>query len=132
MKRLEKQVQHLTAFPRLRNDEGVILLTVILMTIILSIVVVGVMSVNISHVKKGEDVLETIRLEELAKGVFYQYHQIRFTGLGTIPAQMVVDGKTYNISVDNRGISGPNGTEQISVCVENADYAGSSCVEGTT
>jgi hypothetical protein len=105
-------------YRNLQNHHGVILLTVILLIMIFSLIVVGIMSVNVSHVKTGEKVIDEIRVEELAKGLFYQKQQVLLSGEGTTPTQVDMgSGKSYNVRVDCQSAIGINDTGEMTVCI---------------
>ncbi len=84
----------------LNNETGIILVTVIVLTIVLSIVAVGIMSLNVSQIKTSSSVVDTVRAEELATGLFYQDYQRRIDGkdLTYSPSSVIIDSKTYSIS----------------------------------
>ena len=114
---MNKSGQATRSFRAHSNNHGVILLTIILLTIIFSLIVIGIMSINVSHVKTGEKVIDNIRTEELAKGIFYQKQQALISGSGSTPTQEVIDGKTYTVQVDCQPSSGPNETGKLTVCI---------------
>ncbi len=99
------------------NESGIILLTVVMVSIVLAIIAVAVMSTSVSQVKTGETVVDSIRAEELAKGIFFQYQQGEISGGHNIPSVVVIDGRQYSVTVDNLGHSGPNETDEIRVQV---------------
>lgn len=100
----------------LKNESGVILVTVILLIIVLSIVSIGVMSLNVSQIKTATSVVDTVKAEELATGVFYQDYQRRIDGVGTTPTNIIVGTTTYTITRDTDGNgNGPNSTNQIRI-----------------
>ena len=100
----------------LKNESGVILITVIVLIMILSIVAIGVMSLNVSQIKTASSVVDTIKAEVLATGLFYQDYQRRIDGSGSSPTSIAIGGKTYNItrSTDTNG-TGPNNTNQLQI-----------------
>ncbi|MCK5580371.1 MAG: hypothetical protein KAJ18_03770 [Candidatus Omnitrophica bacterium] len=101
-----------------KDKSGIILVTVILMSIILSIVAIGIMSTYVSQVKSTSSVIQDIKAEQLATGLFYQYHQQQLDGNGTSPASVTMDGRTYSISLTNTNPGGtPNSTNLINVVV---------------
>ncbi len=94
---------------RLKNESGIILVTVIILIMILSIVAIGVLSLNVSQLKTSSSVVDTIKAEQLATGLFYQDYQRRLDGTGTIPASPItIDGKAYTITRDADTAAGPN------------------------
>jgi len=107
---------------RIKNNEsGVILLTVVMISLVLAVVAVGVMSTSVSTVKTGEEVVDAIRVEELAKGIFYQYQQGEISGIHNIPSTIEIDGKEYSVYVQNRGnIGTPNDTDEIRIYINEA------------
>ncbi len=82
----------------LKNESGVILVTTVILTIVLSIVAIGIMSLNVSQIKTASSVVDTIRAEELATGIFYQDYQRRVDGVGNSPASISIAGRTYSIT----------------------------------
>jgi hypothetical protein len=117
-----KQIEIMSPNHVLRNDSGVILLIVILLTIVLSIITISIMSLNVSHVKTGEQTVDSIVSEELAKGVFYQNQSSLFSGSGTplgqsSQAQVNLNNKTYTIDGTKQVGSGPSGTDKIAITV---------------
>ena len=60
---------------KINNDKGIILLTVIMLTIVLSVVAIGIMGVNVSQVRSSQSIVDNIKAEQLAIGVFYLCHQ---------------------------------------------------------
>ncbi len=101
-------------FPKRNNESGVILVTVIVLTIVLSIVAIGIMSLNVSQVKTASSVVDTVRAEQLATGLFYQDYQRRVDGGGsTLPSSIDIGGKTYTITRATDTTTGPNGTNQV-------------------
>lgn len=91
----------------IRNDDGVILITVIMLTIVLSIVAISIMTINLSQVNSSQTVVDNIKSEQIALGVFYQYHQAKQDNcascpspgdcLSCLPNSVTLDGKTYQI-----------------------------------
>jgi len=103
------------------NESGVILLTVVMVSLVLTVIAVGVMSTSVSQVKTSETVVDTIRVEELAKGIFYQYQQGEISGQHNIPSTIEIDGKDYSVVVQNRGnIGTPNDTDEIRIYINEA------------
>lgn len=101
----------------IKNKSGVILVTVVILTIILSIVTIGIMSLNVSQVKTASSVVDTIKTEQLATGLFYQDYQRRIDGLGETsrPTNIIVGSKIYTITrtTDINGGVNNNNTNQI-------------------
>ncbi len=101
-------------FPKRNNESGVILVTVIVLTIVLSIVAIGILSLNVSQVKTASSVVDTVRAEQLATGLFYQDYQRRVDGSATIPSSPInIGGKNYTITRATDTTTGPNGTNQV-------------------
>lgn len=101
--------------PRIKNESGVILVTVVILIIILSIVTIGIMSLNVSQVKTAASVVDTITAEQLATGIFYQDYQRRIDGQGTLPSNMIIGKKTYTITRTTDVVTGnsTNNTNQV-------------------
>jgi Tfp pilus assembly protein PilX len=99
------------------NNQGVILLTVIMLIMVLSIVAVSIMSIHTSQVTTSVKVVDTIKAEELAQGVFYQYHQQKLDGTGSTPSSETMDGRTFAVTVNAEAglFTGPNSTGTVSV-----------------
>lgn len=102
-------------FSKLKNENGVILVTVILLIIVLSIVAIGVMSLNVSQIKTSSSVVSAIQAEELSTGVFFQDYQRRIEGKPVSATNSYTIGSnTYTITRGADGNqNGPNGTNQI-------------------
>lgn len=105
----------------LRNNSGVILITVILLTIVLSIVAVGIMSLNVSQVKTSKSVVDSVVEEQLATGLFYQDYQRKFENgtpasygssiqVGTCPGPTC---RRYTINRSESNGTGANNTNAI-------------------
>ncbi|HOY09830.1 MAG TPA: hypothetical protein PLB05_07120 [Candidatus Omnitrophota bacterium] len=88
----------------LTGNHGVIFLTVLILSIILSIVVVSVMSLLVSHQKSGQDVVDQIKSEQFATGMFYRYHQAQMERT-TIPLanSEMMTGKNYSYTIQDQG-----------------------------
>jgi hypothetical protein len=100
----------------IKNESGVILVTVVVLTIILLIVAIGIMSLNVSQVKTAASVIDTIKAEQLATGIFYQDYQSRVDGQGpsSLPTNIVIGYKTYTITRTTDITTGtPNNTNQV-------------------
>ncbi len=99
----------------LKNESGVILVTVIVLVIVLSIVAIGIMSLNVSQIKTASRVVDTIRAEELATGLFYQDYQRRVDGVGTSPGYVDIGSKRYTVTRASDTIAGnaQNFTNQV-------------------
>ena len=100
-----------------QDNSGVIMVTVLVLVLVMTVVAIGILGVNISQVSTSQSVVDSIKAEQMAIGAFYQYHQQQIDGTGTSPTQEVLDGKTYLISVQNKGAIGPNNTNQIEVSI---------------
>src|SRR3990167_7411999 len=85
-----------------QDNSGVIMITVLVLILVMTVVAIGILGVNISQVSTSQSVVDTIRAEQLAIGVFYQYHQQQIDGNGTSPASEVIDGKKYDITFDEK------------------------------
>jgi Tfp pilus assembly protein PilX len=110
-----------SSLKKLRNDEsGVIMVTVLVVVLIMTVVAIGILGVNISQVSTSESVVDNIRAEQLAIGAFYQYHQQQVDGQnGLSPTtETFPDGKTFTISVDNKGPSALSGSNEIEINVD--------------
>ncbi len=106
--------------PRMNQDPeaGIILLTVIMMIIILSLIVIGFMSTSVSQVKSSQTVIDRLKAEELALGVFYQYHQrLLDNSTATAPASEQLDGKTFTIAAPTQSTGGLNATNSVTISV---------------
>jgi Tfp pilus assembly protein PilX len=108
------RIKHFT-----NNNQGVILLTVIMLTMVLSIVAISIMSIHTSQVTTSIKVIDTIKAEQLAQGVFYQYHQRVVDGTGSTPTSEIMDGRTFAVTLNSEvggvGQTGPNSTSTVSV-----------------
>lgn len=101
------------------NNSGVIMITVLVLVLVMSVVAIGVLGINISQVSTSASVIDNIKAEQLAIGAFYQYHQRMLDANGVAPPPEVIDGKTYNVSILNKGNAGtPNNVDQIEVTVD--------------
>lgn len=100
----------------MKNESGVILVTVIVLTFILAIVAIGIMSLNVSQVKTATSVVDAIKAEQLATGIFYQDYQRRIDGLPAPPSsqQITIGAKTYTVTrTADITVGTPNNTNQI-------------------
>ncbi len=105
-------------FSRLKNESGVILVTVIILVMVLSIVAIGIMSLNVSQIKTSTSVVQTIQAEQLATGLFYQDYQRRAQGQGTSPSSPITVGTTvYSITRSTDIVAGNNfyNTNQVQI-----------------
>ncbi len=108
----------------LKNESGMILVTVILLVITLSVVAIGIMSLNISQASSSKSVVDSVIAEQLATGLFYQQYQQKFDGgTATLSNTVVIttpDGdRTYTITRgETQGsASTPNSTNQLQINV---------------
>ncbi|MCB9771976.1 MAG: hypothetical protein H6754_05445 [Candidatus Omnitrophica bacterium] len=99
----------------LKNDSGIILVTVVILVLVLSIVAIGVMGLNVSQVKTASSVVDTIKAEQLATGLLFQDHQRKIDGTGTTPTSITIGSTTYAINRSETAGSGatPNNANQI-------------------
>ena len=106
-----------------RDNSGVVMITVLVLVLIMTVVAIGILGINISQVSTSQSVVDSIKAEQLAIGAFYQYHQQQIEagdgsgGGGGSSSQETLDGKTFQIGIDNLGSGGPNNTDQIEVTV---------------
>lgn len=101
---------------KLKNESGVILVTVIIVTMILSVVTIGLMSLSRSQVTTASSVVSTIQAEMLATGLFYQDYQNRIDGnTATLPTSITVGTKNYTVTrtTDTAGSSSQNFANQV-------------------
>jgi len=115
----------------LKNNSGIILLTVIMLTIVLSIVAISIMSIHISHKRSSKSIVRSIKAEQIALGAFMQYQQMRNEGCTNptcgvpgdcstcaIVNEVTLDGQNYRISIDDTGVGeGPYDTTKVIVDV---------------
>lgn len=94
------------------------MITVLVLVLVMTVVAIGILGINISQVSTSQSVVDSIKSEQLAIGAFYQYHQQQIDGNGTSPTQETLDGKTFQIDVNNLGGGGPNNTNQISITID--------------
>ena len=105
----------------LSNEQGVIFVTVLILSVVLSLILVGVVGLLTSQTKSGQDVVDQIRSEQLAQGMFYRYQQGELAG-ATVPASgtVVMGSKGYTFSIVNNGNFGgstPAEADQIAVTI---------------
>ena len=122
----------------LRNNSGIILITVILLTIVLTIVAIGMMSINVSQVTSAQSVIDSIKAEQLATGVFFQRHQLQAEGCPNppcttagdcstcpAPAAETLDGKTFAPTITIQSPTSPacggTGTLDTPNCTDQVD-----------
>ena len=98
----------------MRNNKGILLLTVILLTVILSMVAISVMSVNVSQVKSSQSIVDSIKADQMAMGVFYLCHQqLTEDPTASCPEpSMDLDGKTFSSDIVISSGVGPNARAQ--------------------
>ncbi|MFH1359596.1 MAG: hypothetical protein ABIJ41_00985 [Candidatus Omnitrophota bacterium] len=98
---------------RLKEETGVILVTVIILTIVMMIVTIGVISTNYSQAIYTQHQIERIKAEQIGKGVaWYNYMNEFDPGSATpLPSTVTLDGKTYTITHVPTANAGPNNTD---------------------
>ena len=104
----------------LREENGVIMLTVIALILVLSIVVISIMSLNIGQAKTGRHIADEITAEQLATGLFFKSHQALTNGMAVNFSQTVnetIDNKTYSVSFANQAGTGVYNTQSLNVLV---------------
>lgn len=99
------------------HERGIILVTVLIITMVLSIVAIGVMSLNVSQVKTGSSVIDAIKAEQLAAGIFYQQYQQRVDQAGTLPTNIILGDTTYLINRVETSGTGPNATNSVALTI---------------
>ena len=107
-------------FRKTKNSEsGIILFTVIMMIMVLSLVVISFMSSSVGQIKSSQGFVDRIKAEELATGVFYQYHQRHLDNYtnATAPATATLDGKTYQVQSITPATGGIYNTNSITITI---------------
>ncbi len=104
----------------MNNKKGIILLTVIMLVLAMTTLAVGILGAIGSQGLLGQNQVDRIKAEQLAKGYFWKsYMQGTATGTaGTGMSSETINGKffTIGVSAPNPG-TGPSGTNPLQVSV---------------
>ena len=110
----------------IKNESGVVLLTVLAISVIMITLVIGLLSSNLNFVNVGQNQLDRIKADQLAKATFWRNFMSLTTGNGVSPTPVVlmqqqVTGrpavnKPFTPSITAVGLNGgPNGTQQYDI-----------------
>jgi hypothetical protein len=104
----------------LNNKKATVLVTVIMLITAMSALAVGILSAMGSQGVFGQNQVDRIKAEQLAKGYFWKvYYETALNGgsPSTVATPVVLDGKTYTVSIAVGGSAGPNGTTPIATTI---------------
>jgi len=103
----------------LNNKKATVLVTVIMLITAMSALAVGILSAMGSQGVFGQNQVDRIKAEQLAKGYFWKlYHEQAISGANaTQVGTVTLDGKTYTIGVTSAGTAGPGGTSTVTTTV---------------
>ena len=113
----------------IKNESGVVLVTVLAISLIMITLVIGLLSTNLNFVNLGQNQIDRIKADQLAKATFWRNYMSLSTGNGVsatpaVPlSQQVTDSshianKSFTPSVTAVGVNaGPNGTQQYNINV---------------
>ena len=93
------------------NNSGVVLITVIMLILAMMTLALGLLSALASQGVFGQHQIDRIKAEQLAQGIFWYEYIRQVTGSANpVPAQIQLDGKTFDIAVTPTLGGGPGGT----------------------
>ena len=83
----------------LKNESGVVLVTVIVMTLVMMIFAAGILGLNVSQVTVGEREVERIQAQELALGAWWQNYSTLYAGGEPDGSTFIepMDGKNFTV-----------------------------------
>lgn len=103
----------------LSTNKATVLVTVIMLITAMSALAVGILSAMGSQGVFGQNQVDRIKAEQLAKGAFWKsYYEAAITGTKT--PQLIsetLDGKTYTAGTSISGSAGPSGTSTLTSTV---------------
>lgn len=102
----------------MKNNSGIVLVTVIIMTLVLSIFVISLISTNMNEALSCQHQIERIKAEQLAKGLmWYNYMNLVNTNMpAPLPLLIELDRKKYFPTISS-GAPGPNNTTTQSISI---------------
>ncbi len=102
------------------NDSGIVLVIVIILTIAMMIVTIGVISTNVSQKIYTSHQIDRIKAEQIAKGAaWHLFMDKALTNSASLPYnEIILDGKTYNLSFTEGLNSGPEGTDTYNITIQ--------------
>ncbi len=93
------------------NESGIILLTVIMLVMAMSTLAIGIFGVMGSQGLLGQNQVDKIKAEQLAKGATYLRYMNNVSNAGTPALKETLDGKDFTITFSTGGVgSGPENT----------------------
>ena len=84
---------------KIQKNNATVLVTVIMLTLAMTTLAVGLLSAIGNQGFSGQNQVDRIKAEQLAKGAFWKYYSERMLGTtGSAPSE-TLDGKTYSTAV---------------------------------
>ena len=96
-----------------KENKATVLITVIMLILAMTTLSIGILGAMGSQGLLGQNQVDRIKAEQLAKGAFWKYYTQRATtgATGAIVEVETLDGKTYTATATAAGVSGnPNNT----------------------
>jgi hypothetical protein len=104
---------------RIKNENGVIFVTVTMIIIVLMVLTVTIISLNVSQTVTTEGETHRLQADTLAEGVLYRIIAQQQTGGSlTYSSTYNLDGYEFDVSATNPGATSIYETEDLSISVD--------------
>ncbi len=103
------------------NESGVILLMVMGIIMVMGIFTLSIVSLNVGEVKKGEQQIRRLQVEQIVQGAFWIAYSNLYSGINPDGQQVpvTIDGHTYTAQITLTGTGdGPGGTDTWEIKVD--------------
>lgn len=104
---------------RIKNEDGVIFVTVTMIIIVMMVLTVTIISLNVSQVVTTEEETHRLQAGTLAEGILYRIVAQQQTGGGlTYSSTYNLDGYDFVVSATNPGATSIYETEDVRISVD--------------